>query len=148
MKKVLICSVAALVILLAGGTAMTKERAKNKEANTKNVGEKKGISEQDKQWKEQFKAMTPEQKRLALAQRAFDDEVAPWQQVRKIAVEENATKTVAAIDKIIAGKKEQFKKKAQAMKEGKSAQTDKPKAEDTRREGQRAERKKKTQTQE
>lgn len=150
MKKALICSIAALVILLAGGTAMTKERAGNKEANTKakNVGEKKSLSEQDKQWKEQFKAMTPEQKRLALAQRAFDEEMAPWQQVRKIAVEENATRTVAAIDKIIAGKKEQFKKRAQAMKEAKSAQTDKPKAEGARLEGQRAERKKKAQTQE
>lgn len=150
MKKVLICSVATLVILLAGGTAMTKERAKNKEANTttRNVGEKKGLSEQDKQWREQLKAMTPEQRRLALAQRAFDEELAPWQQVRKIAVEENATRAVAAIDKIIAGKKEQFKKRTQAMKEAKSAQTDKPKAEGARPEGQRAERKKKVQTQE
>jgi predicted Rossmann-fold nucleotide-binding protein len=148
MRKVLICSIAALVILLAGGTGTAKERTNNKEANTKikNVGEKKNLSEQDKQWKEKFKAMTPEQKRLALAQRAFDEEMAPWQQVRKIAVEENATKTLAAIDKIIAGKKEQFNKKAQAIKEGKPAQANKPKAEGTR--GQRTGRKKQTQTQE
>ena len=148
MRKILICSVAALVILLAGGTAMTQETNKAKEAGkaAKNVAEKK-VSEQDKQWQEQFKAMTPEQKRLALTQKQLDEDLAPWLQVRKIAVEENATKTVAAIDKIITAKKEQFKKRAGAMKE-KPAEADKPKAEGTRPEGQRAERKKKPQSQE
>ena len=152
MKKVLICSVAALVILLAGGTAMTQETNKAKEApkeaakGAKNVAEKK-VSEQDKQWQEQFKAMTPEQKRLALTQKQLDEELAPWLQVRKIAVEENATKTVAAIDKIVTAKKEQFKKRAGAMKE-KPAEADKPKSDATRQEGQKTERKKKAQTQE
>jgi len=151
MKKILICSVAALVILLAG-TAMTQETNKAKESPkeaakaAKNVAEKK-VSEQDKQWQEQFKAMTPEQKRLALTQKQLDEELAPWLQVRKIAVEENATKTVAAIDKIITAKKEQFKKRSGAMKE-KPAEAVKPKAEGTRPEGQRAERKKKPQSQE
>lgn len=152
MRKILICSVAALAVLLAGSTAMTQETNKAKEAPkeaakaAKNVAEKK-VSEQDKQWQEQFKAMTPEQKRLALTQKQLDEELAPWLQVRKIAVEENATKTVAAIDKIITAKKEQFKKRAGAMKE-KPAEADKPKAESTRPEGQRAERKKKAQSQE
>lgn len=149
MKKILICSVAALAILLAGSTAMTQEtnKAKNapKEAAkaTKNAAEKK-VSEQDKQWQEQFKSMTPEQKRLALTQKQLDEELAPWLQVRKIAAEENATKTVAAIDKIITAKKEQFKKRAGAMKE-KPADAEKPKAETTRPEGQRPERKKRAQ---
>ena len=146
MKKVLISSVAALVILLAG-TAMTQEtnKAKNapKEAAkaTKNAAEKK-VSDKDKQWQEQFKAMTPEQKRLALTQKQLEEELAPWLEVRKIAAEENATKTVAAIDKIITAKKEQFKKRAGAMKE-KPAETEKSKAESTRPEGQKPERKKK-----
>lgn len=148
MRKILICSIAALAVLLAGSTAMTKETNKAKEApkEVKKAAEKK-VSEQDKQWQEQFKAMTPEQKRLALTQKQLDEELAPWLQVRKIAVEENATKTVAAIDKIITAKKEQFKKRAGAMKE-KPAEADKPKAEGARPEGQRAERKKKAQTQE
>lgn len=152
MRKILICSVAALAVLLAGSTAMTQEKNKAKETSkeatraSKNVAEKK-VSEQDKQWKEQLKAMTPEQKRLALAQKQLDEELAPWLAVRKIAVEENATKTVAAIDKTITAKKEQFKKIADAMKE-KPAEVVKPKAEGTRPEGQRAERKKKARTQE
>lgn len=147
MKKVLFCSVAALVILLAGGTAMTKETNKAKEAPkaAKNAAEKK-VSGQDKQWQEQFKSMTPEQKRLALAQKQLDEEIAPWMSVRKIAVEENATKTVAAIDKIVTAKKEQFKKRADAMKE-KAAGANKPKTENNRPEGQKAERKKKAQNQ-
>lgn len=152
MRKILICSAAALVVLLAGGTAMTQETDKAKEApkeagkELKKVAEKK-VSEQDKQWQEQFKAMTPEQKRLALTQKQFDEELAPWLAVRKIAAEENATKTVAAIDKIITAKKEQFKKRSGAMKE-KPAEADKSKVDTTRQEGQKAERKKKTQTQE
>ena len=152
MRKILICSVAALAVLLAGSTAMTQETNKakgtSKEAarGAKNAAEKK-VSEQDKQWQEQFKAMTPEQKRLALTQKQLDEELAPWLAVRKIAVEENATKTVAAIDKVITAKKEQFKKRSGALKE-KPAEADKPKAEGARPEGQRAERKKKAQSQE
>ncbi len=147
MKKVLICSVAALVVLLAGGTALTKETAKNKEAakEAKGAAEKKA-SEADKQAKEQFKEMTPEQKRLALTQKQLDEELAPWMEVRKIAVEEKATKTVAAIDKIIAAKKEQFKKRSGAMKEDKPA-AGKPAAENKTRDAKRAERKKSGQTQ-
>lgn len=143
MKKILICSVAALAVLLAGSTAMTKEtnKAKGATKEAKNAAEKK-VSEKDKQWQEQFKAMTPEQKRLALSQKQLEEELAPWLEVRKIAAEENATKTVAAIDKIVAAKKEQFKKRAGAMKE-KSAEAEKPKAEGTRPEGQKPERKKK-----
>lgn len=148
MRKILICSVAALAVLLAGGTALTKETNKAKEATKaeKNAAGKK-VSERDKQWKEQLKAMTPEQKRQAMAQKQLDEELAPWLQVRKIAAEEKATKTVTAIDKIITAKKEQFKKRADAMKE-KSAEAGKSKAQNTRPEGQRAERKKKAQTKE
>jgi hypothetical protein len=147
MKKVLICSIAALAILLTGGTAVTKERAKNKEADkqTKKTTENKKLSEEEKQFREQLKEMTPEQRRAALAKKALAEELAPWQAVRKIAAEEKATKTVAAIDKVIADRQEQFKKKLEAMKAEKPAQADKAKAEGTRREGQKTERKKKAQ---
>ncbi len=144
MKKVLICSVAALVVLLAGGTALTKEAAKNKEATkqVKNAAEKTKPSVDLKQAKEQLKDMTPEQRRAALAKKALEEDLAPWQAVRKIAVEENATRTVAAIDKIIAGKQEQFKKKLEGTKAEKPAAADKPAPESKRREPQKAERKK------
>ena len=144
MKKMLICSVAALAILLAGSTALTKEKGKARKADkeTRKVSEKKKLSEQEKQWREKLKAMAPEERRLAMAKKALENELAPWQEVRKVAVEEKATKTVAAIDKIIAAKQEQFKKKLEAMKEGGPAETDKSKGEGKRREGARSERKK------
>ncbi|MFH1718726.1 MAG: hypothetical protein ABIF19_15330, partial [Planctomycetota bacterium] len=66
----------------------------------------------------------------AMAQRTFDSEMAPWQQVRKIAAEEKATRTLAAIDKVIAEKQSQFNKRLKAMKE--RGQT-KPKAEGEKR---------------
>jgi hypothetical protein len=149
MRKLLICTVAALVILLAGGTATAKATAKNEGTNikSKNVGQKKNLSARNKQWREQLKAMTPEQRRVALAQRAFDAEIAPWQQVRKIAAAEKANKTVAAIDKILAGKQEQFKKRLAAIKGKKPAQTNKLKAKGTRRQARKTERPKKAQTQ-
>ncbi len=134
MKKVLICSVVALVILLAGSTALTQEKGRAREGNKdrKNVAGNK-ISEEEKQWREKLKAMTPEERQLALAQRTFDTEMAPWQHVRKIAAEEKATKTLAAIDKIIAEKKTQFDKRLKAMKERGQP---KPKAEAEKRTGE------------
>jgi hypothetical protein len=144
MKKVLICSVAAMAILLAGSMVLAKEKDKSRVKNRENTRETKKLSEQDKQWREKFKEMTPEQKRVALAQKDFDAEMAPWRQVRKIAADENATKTVAAIDKIIAGKQNQFKKKLATLTEKKPVKGDKNKAKDegSRREGRKGERKK------
>jgi len=106
-KKVLVCSVAALAILLACSVGLTKDKAQNKE-------QKKKMAEQQKAWQEKLKAMTPEQRRIAIAKKAFDADAAPWREVRKIALAEKATKTVAAIDKIIAAKEEQLKKKLAA----------------------------------
>jgi O6-methylguanine-DNA--protein-cysteine methyltransferase len=142
MKKVLICSVAAIAILLAGSMALAKEKDRSKVKNKENARETKKLSEQDKQWREKFKEMTPEQKRVALAQKDSDAELAPWRQVRKIAAGENATKTVAAIDKIIADKQTQFKKKLATLKEKKPVKSDKTKDEGSRREGRKAGREK------
>ena len=140
--KVLICTVAAMAIMLAGSTALTREKDRSRVKNRETTREKRKLSEADKQWREKLKEMTPEQKRVAMAQRAFDAELAPWQQVRKIAASENATKTVAAIDKIMADKQTQFKKKLAAIKEGKPVKGDETKDEGNRRKGRKAERKK------
>ena len=133
MKKTLICGAVALVLLLAGGTALTKEKGKAKEANrgTKRVAGK-GLSEEQKQWKAKLQAMTPEQRRLAIAQKALEGDIAPWKKVRQIATEEKAVRTVAAIDKIIAEKQEQFKKKMEAAEKRERAASDKSKGDDKR----------------
>lgn len=148
MKKVLICSVAALVILLAGGTALTKEKGKARQANqgAKRVAGKE-VSEEQKQWKAKLEAMTPEQRRLALAQKALEDDLAPWKQVRQIAADEKATKTVAAIDKIIAEKQEQFKKKMSAAEKRDEPKAEKPKGEGKRPAGEKQPRKRKAEDQ-
>ncbi len=127
MKKVLICGVAALVILLAGGTALTKEKGKAGDGRGAKRVADKGISEEQKQWKAKLEAMTPEQRRLAVAKKALEDDLAPWKQVRQIAADEKAVKTMAAIDKIIAEKQEQFNKKMAAAEK-----RDQPKAEKTK----------------
>lgn len=147
MKKVLICSVAALVLLLAGGTAFTGEKGRAREANrgTKRVAGK-GVSEEQKQWKAKLEAMTPEQRRTALAQRALENDLAPWKQVRQIAAGERAVKTLAAIDKIIAGKQEQFKKKMAAAQKRGQVGAAKRKGESKRPTGQKPPRKKKAET--
>lgn len=118
MKKALICSAAVLAILLAGSTALTQERGRVREGNKdrRNAAANK-LSEEEKQWREKLKTMTPEERQLAVAQRDFAKEMGPWHQVRKIAAEEKATKTLAAIDKIIAEKKAQFDKRLNAMKQ-------------------------------
>ena len=133
MKKTLICGAVALVLLLAGGTALTKEKGKAREANreTKRTAGK-GLSEEQKQWKAKLQAMTPEQRRLAIAQKALEEDLAPWKKVRQVATEEKAERTVAAIDKIIAEKQEQFKKKMAAAEKRGMAKSDKPKGENKR----------------
>jgi len=142
MKKVLICSAAVLAILLAGGTALTQEKSKAKKANRQT----KVVSEEEKQFREKLKAMTPEERQLAMAKRTFEKSLVEWQQVRKIAAEEKAAKTVAAIDKIIADKQAQFKKKLEAMKKEGPAKGDRPRSEGKKRDGQKPERKKKQAT--
>jgi len=133
MKKELVCGAIALVFLLAGGTALTKEKSRAREANrgTKRVAGK-GLSEEQKQWKAKLQAMTPEERRLALAQKALQDDLEPWKKVRQIATEEKAVRTVAAIDKIIAEKQEQFKKKMEAAEKQERAKSDESRGENKR----------------
>jgi hypothetical protein len=134
MKRVLICSMAALAILLAGSAAQTKERARRTGREKTGVRqERKKMTEQEKQWREKLKAMTPEERRVAMAKRALEIELRPWQEVRKLAAEEKATKTLAAIDKIIAAKQEQLKKRLEAMGKKRTRPEGKPKGEGKRR---------------
>jgi len=131
MKRVMVLSAMALVILLSSAAIQANDAAKGK-AKTKQKArttsrKAKGLTEAEKQWREKLKKMTPEQRRAAMAQRAFEKSLAPWQEIRKIAVGEKAEKTVAAIDKVIAAKKAQFKKKLEAMAKKKAASADKPK---------------------
>jgi len=136
MKRVMVLSAMALVILLSSAAIQADD--------TQRVGatarKAKGMSEKEKQWRENLKAMTPEQRQLAMAQKAMEKELAPWQAVRKIAAEEKAEKTVAAIDKVIAAKEAQFKKKLEAMAKRKAASADKPKKK--RPEGEKPKKKK------
>jgi len=107
----------------------------------------KGLSEEQKQWKAKLEAMTPEQRRLALAQRALENDLAPWKQVRQIAAEEKAAKTLEAIDKIIAQKQEQFKKKMAAAERRNQPKAEKPMGEGNRSAGEKQPRRKKGENQ-
>ena len=123
MKRVMVLSTMALVILLSSA-AIQADDTQRIGATTRKA---KGMSEKEKQWREKLKAMTPEQRQLEMAQKAMEKELAPWQAVRKIAAEEKAEKTVAAIDTVIAAKEAQFKKKLEAMEKRKAVSADKPK---------------------
>jgi hypothetical protein len=125
MKRVMVLSAMVLAILLSGAAIQAKGEGRVRAT----AGKAKGLTEEEKQWKEKLKAMTPEQRQVAMAQKALEKELAPWQEVRKIAVEEKAEKTVAAIDKVIAAKQAQLKKKLEAMAKRKAASVDKPKKE-------------------
>lgn len=115
MKKRLVLTVAALAVLLSCGIALTaeKEKAKGKERQQK-------ITAEEKAWKEKLAAMTPEERRVAVAKKALATELAPWREVRKVAESEKATKTLAAIDKIIAAKELELKKKLEAPEKEKA----------------------------
>ena len=142
MKKMLICIVAAMVILSASSAALTKEKNRTRAKNRNADRAVKKLSEEEKQWREKLKGMTPEQRRVALAQKNFDAELAQWRQVRKIAADENAAKTIAAIDKIITDKQTQFMKKMTIAKEKKIGKGDNAKDEGSRREGRKGKRQK------
>ena len=115
MKRALLGGVAALVILSFCGMAFTADKEKPARR-----AQKQQMSAEEKAWREKLQAMTPQERRVAMATKVLDTELAPWKQVRAIAVGEKATKTVEAIDKIIAGKEAQFKKKLEAIEKQKN----------------------------
>jgi hypothetical protein len=95
MKRVLVCSVAALAILCAGSITLAKNATGQKKATTA-----------DKPTADMKKALTPAEK----AKKTHETEMATWKEVLKVAQDEKATKTIAAIEKVIKAKDEAFKK--------------------------------------
>ncbi len=106
MKKTMTFAVAILAILWAGSMCIGQEKGREKRQ-----GNRGKVSAEQKAWQEKIAKMTPEQQQAARAKKAFEAAVAPWRKVRLIAVKEKATKTVAAIDQIIAAKEKQFKRR-------------------------------------
>ena len=143
MKKVLVCSVAAMAILWACSVGLAKEKGQAK-GKSQVRQQKKQMTEEQKQWQQKLQAMTPEQRRLAMAKKAFANSVASWRAVLKIANEEKAAKTAAAITKIIAEKEQFFKKKLAGLEKRKAAPKDKTKTEAKTGAGRKGAGKKKT----
>jgi hypothetical protein len=115
MKKTLTFSLAIVAILWAGSMCMGQEKARQKKQ-----GARAKVSADQKAWQEKLKNMTPEQQQVARAKKAFGTSVAPWRKVRKIALQEKATKTLAAIDQIIAAKEKQFSRRMAGPAKGKA----------------------------
>jgi hypothetical protein len=120
MRKMLICSVVAMAILWASSIGFTKEKGQTKNKSQARQ-QKKQMTEEQKQWRQKLRAMTPEERKLAMAKKDFEMNIAPWHAVLKIANEEKATKTIAAITKIIADKEQLLKKKLAAVEKKKAA---------------------------
>lgn len=112
MRNSVICTVACLAILCAGSVGLAKQRGQRRE--------QKQTTQEDKEWRQKLKAMTPEQRRVAVAQKALETDLAALRQMRKTAVEENAGRTVAQIEKAIAAKEEQSKKLAASLEKRKA----------------------------
>ena len=126
MKKKMTFSLAIITILWFGSLCMGQEKTparrqgNQNKASAKRQGNQKKASAEQKAWQEKLKTMTPEQQQVAKAKRAFELSVAPWREVRLIAAEEKATATLAAIDKIIAAKEEQFSRRFSGTAAGKA----------------------------
>jgi hypothetical protein len=97
MKRTWICTGVALALLWAGSVALAKDATNQKTA---------AAPKPPPAAKEARKALTPAER----VKKAYELEIAPWNEVKKVAEEEKATKTVAAIDKILKVKEEAYKK--------------------------------------
>jgi len=114
MKKTLALSIAILAVLWSAGVGSGREQ-KNPE---KRQARQAKVSEEQKAWQEELKTMTPEQQKVAKAKRAFELAVAPWREVRLIALQEKAVKTLAAIDLNIAAKEKVLNRRLAALEKG------------------------------
>ncbi len=124
MKKTMIFSLAMVTILWAGSMCTAQEKApakrrgnQNKASAQRQANRGKASAEQ-KAWQEKLKKMTPEQQQVARAKKAFEASVSSWRAVRQIAAKEKAKQTLAAIDKIIAAKQQQFNRRLASMEKG------------------------------
>ena len=125
MKRVLICSIVGLFLLSLAGVGSSQEKPRRERAR-----EGAKLTEAEKKWRQELQAMTPQQRQVAMAKKNLENELASWQEVRKIALSENATKTVAAIDKIVVAKQEAFKKKLAAQEKRQAGPQDREKGRD------------------
>ncbi len=101
MKRILICTTVTLAFLWAGSAAL----AKDANATKGTTGQKPKA-----EMKEVKKTPKAEERRLEAAKKAYEAEIEPWNTVLKVAQEEKATKTIAAIDKILKNKEEAYKR--------------------------------------
>ncbi len=114
MKSTTICVAVAGAVLWAGTITLAKDANAAKPTVTpKPLSEMKTTTTQ-----------TPLQRSLENAQRAHTADLEPWQKVLKIAEEEKATKTVAAIKDVIAAKEDAYKRRV-ALVEKQTAEREK-----------------------
>ena len=105
MRSMSICTATALAVLWGGSATLAKE-AKPTTPAQKPAAEAK-----------EAKRLTPQQRRIESLQKNHETELEPWRIVLKIAEQEKATMTIAAIKQVISSKEETFKKSlAQAEK--------------------------------
>ncbi|MFC1652444.1 hypothetical protein ACFL3F_01875 [Planctomycetota bacterium] len=123
MKKTVVLGMMVVAVLWVGTVSLGKEKARDK-----SQGNQKQASLDKIAWQEELKAMTPEQQRIAKAQKAFETAMVPWLEIRLVAKEENAVKTLAAIDKMIATKEKQLQRRLASLEAGKAGGQAEPKA--------------------
>jgi hypothetical protein len=109
----MMCAVVGLALLCAADVGLAK-------GNKGQRREQRKTTQEDKEWRQKLKAMTPAQRRIAIVQKGFETDLATLRQMRKTAAEEKATQTVAQIDKAIAAKEEQSKKMTAALERKKA----------------------------
>lgn len=126
MKRVLICSVAAALMLMAVKVGFSEEKAKAADANVLKKaapGPAKGPGGVDRM--EAMKKAS--EKRMSAEKEKHDAEIKKWEDIKKLAIEEKATKTAAAIDKVIAEENEEFKTKMERQEKMMEMMREKPK---------------------
>jgi hypothetical protein len=139
MKKTTVFSVAILAVLWASSMALAGGKA-----TEKRQGRQRKVSAEQTAWLEKLKTMTPEQQQVAKAKKSFETAVAPWRKIRLLAAQEKATKTVAAIDQIIAAKEKQLNRKLAGLQKPKAGPKKEPKAQTNKKTERKGRGKKKT----
>lgn len=123
MKRLVICSVAAAMLLVAGKVGFCQEKEKGAEVKKSETGPAKGAGGVDRM--EMMKKA--QERRIAAEKEKHDAFIKKLDDVKKLAIEEKATKTAAAIDKLIAEENDAFKAKVERQERGMEMIREKPK---------------------
>ncbi|MHC4620279.1 MAG: hypothetical protein ACYTEQ_21230 [Planctomycetota bacterium] len=117
MKRLVIASVVALVVLGAGSMVASKEKEgeRGRRGHGKMRRARHGVV--DANGAKVQDANRPGRRVREGRRRAFEARLEQLESIRGLAVEEKATKTAAALDKFIAGEKKQFEERMQRMRE-------------------------------